>query len=98
MFDTHYKAPPALVKVGYPPHPLTLIPELPLESLGLKQGEQLILTQKPSQAPQHTSSSRPTNELNAPRANLGQPTSPPQKTKGPVHVPVDGGYLVHRVR
>lgn len=37
------------VKAGYPPHNLTLIPELPLDSLGLKQGEQIIVT-KSSQA------------------------------------------------
>ena len=34
------------MKAGYPPHDLVLIPELPLESLGLKQGEQLIVRQK----------------------------------------------------
>ncbi|THG98631.1 hypothetical protein EW026_g3593 [Hermanssonia centrifuga] len=45
------------VKAGYPPHSLTLIPELPLESLGLKQGEQLIVTQK-AEASREPSSSR----------------------------------------
>ncbi|KAI0780957.1 OTU-domain-containing protein [Trametes elegans] len=36
------------LKAGYPPHPLTLIPELPIDSLGLKQGEQLVVTQRSS--------------------------------------------------
>ena len=35
-----------LVKGGYPPQPLTIIPELPVDSLGLKQGDQLVVTQK----------------------------------------------------
>jgi len=34
------------LKTGYPAHSLTLIPELPLSSLGLKQGEQIIVTEK----------------------------------------------------
>ncbi|KAI0362077.1 OTU-domain-containing protein [Trametes cingulata] len=36
------------LKAGYPPHPLTLIPELPVDSLGLKQGEQLVVTRRSS--------------------------------------------------
>ncbi|KAI0664811.1 OTU-domain-containing protein [Cubamyces menziesii] len=36
------------LKAGYPPHPLTLVPELPIDSLGLKQGEQLVVTQRSS--------------------------------------------------
>lgn len=31
------------MKTGYPPRPLTLVPELPLSSLDLKSGEQLIV-------------------------------------------------------
>ncbi|KAL7283377.1 hypothetical protein ACG7TL_002807 [Trametes sanguinea] len=36
------------LKAGYPPHPLTLVPELPIDSLGLKTGEQLVVTQRSS--------------------------------------------------
>lgn len=32
-----------VVKTGYPPRPLTLVPELPIASLDLKSGEQLIV-------------------------------------------------------
>ena len=33
-----------VVKLGYPPRALTLIPELPLSSLGLQRGDQLVVT------------------------------------------------------
>ncbi|TBU50761.1 OTU-domain-containing protein [Dichomitus squalens] len=36
------------LKAGYPPHPLTIVPELPIDSLGLQQGEQLVVTQRPA--------------------------------------------------
>ena len=32
------------VKIGYPPQPLYIVPELPISSLGLKRGDQLIVT------------------------------------------------------
>ncbi|KAG6860407.1 hypothetical protein C0995_011526 [Termitomyces sp. Mi166 len=38
------------LKAGYPPHSLTLIPELPVESLGLKAGEQIIVAELPDVA------------------------------------------------
>ncbi|KDQ60962.1 hypothetical protein JAAARDRAFT_124736 [Jaapia argillacea MUCL 33604] len=44
------------LKSGYPPRSLTLIPELPLESLGLKTGDQLIVNQKPGSASRGVSS------------------------------------------
>lgn len=34
------------VKSGYPPKTLTIVPELPLASLGLKAGDQIIVGQK----------------------------------------------------
>lgn len=34
------------LRSGYPPRSLTIVPELPLSSLGLKQGEQIIVSQK----------------------------------------------------
>ncbi|KAL5529766.1 hypothetical protein ACEPAG_5751 [Sanghuangporus baumii] len=45
------------LKSGYPPHQLTLIPELPVSSLGLKPGDQIILTHKPGAAPTPASTS-----------------------------------------
>lgn len=94
-----------LVKAGYPPHSLTLIPELPLESLGLKQGEQLIVSQKAGAAPaspsrpgQTASTTRSPPLSSPPRSSTRQqPPSSPTNASGPDHVPVDGGYLVHRV-
>lgn len=37
-----------LVKLGYPPKPLLLIPELPIASLDIKRGEQIIVVQTSS--------------------------------------------------
>lgn len=47
------------VKAGYPPHPLTLIPELPIESLGLQQGEQLVVNKRSSAGLTHGSAHAP---------------------------------------
>ncbi|KAI0321658.1 hypothetical protein OF83DRAFT_1050894 [Amylostereum chailletii] len=61
------------LKVGYPPKPLTaVIPELPLSSLGISSGEQIIVTQKQgTSAPisQHTRPSLPVD----PEANITNP-------------------------
>ena len=91
------------VKSGYPPRPLTLIPELPLASLGLKGGDQLTLTQKagaPS-APFQASSPPASAPPLAPTSRAPQ-AAPPSVgatfSQGPYSVPLDGGYLVHRVR
>ncbi|KAH9952048.1 OTU-domain-containing protein [Amylocystis lapponica] len=93
------------LKAGYPPHPLTLVPELPLESLGLKPGEQLIVTQKPA-IPHAT---RPTSASGSPMAamtgltasQVSERAAPagPTRAGGPDAVRVDGGlgYLVHRI-
>ena len=103
----HYSHLVIVVKAGYPPHSLTLIPELPLESLGLKQGEQLIVTQKleasqrPSSqrttAPASTSAVYTTPATGLTRSQASEPVPAPQ-TNGPDHVETEGGYLVHRVR
>lgn len=96
------------VKAGYPPHSLTLIPELPLESLGLKQGEQLIVTQKlePSSSEQtyaapSSFSANTASTAGIARSQVGEtippvPTAP--QTSGADYVEMEGGYLVHRVR
>jgi len=99
-----------VVKVGYPPRSLTaVIPELPLSSLGLAPGDQLIVVQKSGSAasPGVTSSapSLPVDPriVDAP-ASLPTLSSNPGRAAssagngGPDYVEVNGGYLVHRVR
>ena len=97
------------MKAGYPPRTLTLIPELPLESLGIK-GEQLTVNAKAgmesrSVAPPAaaaavsgprtgtTASQGPLSELSA----LSSVGAAPSSSKGPDYVEFDGGYLVHQV-
>lgn len=86
-------------KAGYPPHSLTVIPELPLESLGLKPGEQLIVSAKPGLQAQF--SSTPTANIPTPATRYApspsQPPPAPASTSGPDYVEVEGGYLVHRI-
>ena len=48
---SHHLLTSILVKAGYPPRALTgVIPELPISSLGLAPGDQLIVNQKPGSA------------------------------------------------
>jgi hypothetical protein len=103
------------VKAGYPPRSLTaVIPELPLSSLGLAPGDQLIVNRKsgsaapptgvPSTAQSLPTSPRalvnPSASLSTPSSNAAQAAPAVSTTRdgGPDHVEVDGGYLVHRVR
>lgn len=61
------------LKAGYPPQPLTLIPELPISSLGLKQGDQLTLLQKaaPTAAPSAPrSDSAPASSVTSPMSAM----------------------------
>jgi len=106
--------PPSLqdLKAGYPPHSLTLIPELPLTSLGLSIGEQLIVnTKQPgsglsSSAGLITSPRGPSAQDSAifgsGRLPTSQatpiPTSPARvDTSEPDFVETDGGFLIHRI-
>ncbi|KAJ2913220.1 hypothetical protein MD484_g7195, partial [Candolleomyces efflorescens] len=75
------------LKTGYPPRPLTLVAELPLSSLDLKSGEQLIVQEN---AP---SSSRGTEST----AAASVTRSPPSSSSKAEVVEVDGGFLIHRV-
>jgi ubiquitin thioesterase OTU1 len=83
------------VKTGYPPRSLEIVPELPLASLGLLPSDQIIVVQKEgpsgSLAPSSTYSSEP-----AITASTTTPSSLP--TISPDSVPVNGNFLVHRVR
>lgn len=96
------------LKIGYPPTVLeAVVPELPLSSLGIKSGDQIMVTQKTG-APPINSNTRPT-ALQPPLpsgphgVNTSSPTSSstltgaPTSQSGPENVSVDGGYLIHRV-
>ena len=98
-----------VVKTGYPPRPLTLIPELPLSSLGLERGDQIIVNDN--------GGSTNTTTGQAPKFPLDAPSSPPYPTtippssshsrpkppqasvsSGPDYIEVDGSFLIHRVQ
>ncbi|KAF8609936.1 OTU-domain-containing protein [Ceratobasidium sp. AG-I] len=83
------------LKSGYPPKALTLIPELPLSSLGLQRGEQLIVTSKPG-------ASQPTPTASAPAARRQPKASAPAPAPGAStgadgYVDTEAGTLIHRV-
>ncbi|KAG7092596.1 hypothetical protein E1B28_008939 [Marasmius oreades] len=92
-----------MLKTGYPPRSLTLVPELPLSSLGLHKGDQLIVAEASDPAHVSTGAQIPTTT-----ADLRQPpssASSPRNTEGSLrtsqsgseYVEADGGYLIHRV-
>ncbi|KAI0043971.1 OTU-domain-containing protein [Auriscalpium vulgare] len=97
------------LKAGYPPRQLTgVIPELPLSSLGLAPGDQIIVTQKTAAAPTASLVSAPRLPVDPgasivnPPASLGRTAPPPRAvvppaSSGPDHVRTEGGFLVHRV-
>ncbi|KAI0748106.1 OTU-domain-containing protein [Daedaleopsis nitida] len=98
------------LKAGYPPRPLTLFPELPIDSLGLQQGEQLVVTERSSTGHQAfggaTSSASPASGPAAAMTGLtaSQVREPPRQTAksgakggGPDYVPTGSGYLIHRI-
>jgi hypothetical protein len=103
------------VKAGYPPRALTaVIPELPLSSLGLAPGDQLIVIQKSGSAASPGVTPRaPTLPSRPHPTALNPPTSPPPSSSnarqvaaassapqrdGPDYVEAEGGYLIHWVR
>ena len=73
-----------LVKAGYPPRALTgVIPELPISSLGLAPGDQLIVNQKPGSAAPPGATPTPSSALPAnPHATVVNPHAslPPQSS------------------
>ena len=97
------------VKAGYPPHPLTLVPELPIDSLGLQSGEQLVVTQRaggsqnafrsahaspfPAQSPVAAMTGKTASQVRQTPAWSPSPSPP----KGPDYVLTSNGYLMHRV-
>lgn len=87
------------VKSGYPPKALTLIPELPLSSLGLQRGDQITVTTNTNNTTS-TSSAKPPVPAQTPRT---QPTAstissvPKASTGKDGYVDTVAGTLVHRV-
>jgi ubiquitin thioesterase OTU1 len=94
----------ALVKLGYPPRSLTIVPELPLASLGLSKGEQIIVSQKaeigsekgltagPGQLPAAPLQADPSSSPSRSRQVMKAPGSNPDA------IEVDGGVLIHQGR
>jgi ubiquitin thioesterase OTU1 len=94
------------VKTGYPPRSLTLVPELPLSSLGLVSGDQLIVTQKLGSTSSVAQSVPPIAATTAPTATartFASPAAAPAPSRTPVgagqpdFVETDAGVLIHRV-
>ena len=97
------------MKSGYPPRPLTVVPELPVSSLGLQRGDQIIVSEAPADATSGSSSislQSPSRSTAAPsrpapiRTSVTAPASAPilkPVDSGPDAVEVDGSFLVHRV-
>jgi len=87
------------LKSGYPPRALTLVPELPLSSLGLQRGDQITVTLNPNSVTP-TSNAKLPAPAPAPKAQpaLSAPTSGPKATsKSDGFVETQTGTLVHRV-
>ncbi|KAG8960188.1 ubiquitin-specific protease otu1 [Tulasnella sp. 408] len=91
------------LKTGYPPKPLTVEPQLPVSSLGLKNGDQLIVTASPtskstvttSVANQASTAGRQTPNFSAPA--LQPRLDPRQEKPSDASVQTPDGTLVHRV-
>ncbi|KAG6867031.1 hypothetical protein C0991_003949 [Blastosporella zonata] len=111
IYDVTQILPPRQsLKAGYPPRTLTLVPELPIESLGLKPGEQIIVSEildtssvypvppisSQSSAASPFGSSAPASS----QAALSSPASVPASrspTTKPDYVETDDGVLIHRI-
>lgn len=98
------------LKAGYPPKVLTIVPELPITSLGLNPGEQIIVSElqvpaAPSarSAPVTQSSLPSRNDLLHTRPSPGYTPSAPASIPpasappGLDYVDTDGGVLIHRI-
>ena len=84
---------------GYPPYPLTLIPELPLSSLGLANGDQVILTQKAGTVAyaQPTPTVPQSARAETSPISSGGPPAASTTSGGVDYVEIDSGLLIHRV-
>lgn len=91
------------LRSGYPPQSLAIVPELPLSSLGLKPGDQVIVNQSisslgrtppsPPKANLTPASSQP------PQESVPQPNSSrlAPRSSGPDYVETPNGVLMHRI-
>jgi ubiquitin thioesterase OTU1 len=89
------------VKSGYPPKALTLVPELPLSSLGLQPGDQIIVSANVAavQSPPELRPPPPAVVPDAPtRASQPAASRGGASSDGPVYVETQDGFMVHRVR
>ncbi|KAL1742389.1 hypothetical protein HDZ31DRAFT_43352 [Schizophyllum fasciatum] len=86
------------LKAGYPPRDLTLVPELPMSSLGLGTGEQIIVSETPGGG---AAAAAPLQAAAAAAPRAGAPSAavvPPSTANGPAHVEMrDGSFFIHRV-
>jgi len=100
------------LKSGYPPQSLTVVPELPFSSLGIKKGEQIIVSQRAEAASRRPASppklyTAGSGSLAAPNTSTDRGAGAPavipsgavtaENAKEPDAVAMDGGFLVHRV-
>lgn len=89
------------VRSGYPPTSLTLIPALPITSLGIKKGDQIIVTESISRGTTF-SPVRPIGGtgsaagVNPPKTS-GEQSMLGRQALGDDYVQTEGGVLVHRV-
>ena len=86
------------VRTGYPTRSLTLIPELPVSSLGLQRGDQIIVNEASVPLPTHGASSIPVLPASSQSGLVSHPPVKAPTSSGPEFVEVDGSYLIHRVR
>lgn len=96
------------MKAGYPTRQLSLVPELPVASLGLKAGDQVIVTRKggtlteSNAAPISTfPAASSSNSAKAPSSNAVRSSNIASLSKataaGADYVDAGSGVLVHRV-
>ncbi|EGN93271.1 hypothetical protein SERLA73DRAFT_189819 [Serpula lacrymans var. lacrymans S7.3] len=96
------------IKSGYPPRAHVIVPELPLSSLGLKAGDQVIVSRKAGFTVQSSATTTGRSDAISSGSKLVSGISPrpetvsqqPQissKATGPDSVATDGGFLIHRV-
>ncbi|KAM6500396.1 hypothetical protein JOM56_003410 [Amanita muscaria] len=85
------------LKSGYPPTALTLVPELPISSLGIKSGDQILVSEGGESITLGAAPARPqannSSFLNPLQSLLPRGLS----SSGPDYVETDAGVLIHRV-
>ncbi|KAF8637360.1 hypothetical protein AX17_002859 [Amanita inopinata Kibby_2008] len=90
-----------LLKVGYPPRTLAAVPQLPISSLGITSGDQIIVNES-ADPTMPTSDTNPlpslqTSNFSTGLTPSGQIPSPTAASHRPDHVETEGGVLIHRV-